>query len=169
MMQHCFYNLRYIYNWTFVASARIYEIFNVNAFGAELTRGWHISLYIYQQSTMHYTDNGIDKKYSVEIRNSMLKLLYIQFKNLFAFHTPYIPTDPLQFEFENSPRTVTAAITSAVFIKLTARFVILVFISCPRWSAKACVALMCSMHLSCKQKGVLEEMVNLFPNILTKN
>jgi len=43
MMQHCFYNIRYISNWNFVASARMYVILNVNAFGAELTRGWHIS------------------------------------------------------------------------------------------------------------------------------
>jgi len=39
MMQHCFYKLRYMSNLTSVASARIYEIWNVNAFGAELTRG----------------------------------------------------------------------------------------------------------------------------------
>jgi len=42
-----------------------------------------------------------EKFYSVEIRNSMLKHFVYPDKNLFAFHTPYIPTDPVQFEFEN--------------------------------------------------------------------
>jgi len=42
------------------------------------------------------------KNYFVEIRNSMLKHCIHPDQNLFAFHTPYIPTDPVQFEFENS-------------------------------------------------------------------
>ena len=40
--------------------------------------------------------------YSDEIQNSMLKYFVHPDQNLFAFHTPYIPTDPVQFEFENS-------------------------------------------------------------------
>ena len=40
--------------------------------------------------------------YSVEIRNSMLKHFVHRDKNLFVFHTPYIPTDPVQFESEKS-------------------------------------------------------------------
>jgi hypothetical protein len=45
----------------------------------------------------------LEKKfYSVEIRNSMLKYFMHPDQNLFAFHTPYITTDPVQFEFENS-------------------------------------------------------------------
>jgi len=40
--------------------------------------------------------------YSVEIRKSILKHFLHPDQNLFAFHTPYIPTDPVQFEFENS-------------------------------------------------------------------
>jgi len=43
-----------------------------------------------------------EKNYSVKIRNSMLKHFIHPDKNLFAFHTPYIPTDRVQFEFENS-------------------------------------------------------------------
>jgi len=52
---------------------------------------------------MHYTDKGTEKKnYSVKIRNSMLKHFVYPHQNLFAFHTPYFPKDPVQFEFENS-------------------------------------------------------------------
>ena len=32
----------------------------------------------------------------------MLKHFVRPDQNLFAFHTPYIPIDPVQFEFENS-------------------------------------------------------------------
>ena len=104
MMQHCFYNLCYISNYTFVASARIYEILNVNAFGAELKRGWHISIYIYINKVPSITElqGNWKKNYSVKIRNSTLKQFLHPDQNLFAFHTPYIPTDPVQFEFENS-------------------------------------------------------------------
>jgi hypothetical protein len=56
MMQHCFYNLRYISDRTFIASARICEIWNVNAFGAELTKGWHILLHI---STIYHAVHSI--------------------------------------------------------------------------------------------------------------
>jgi hypothetical protein len=38
---------------------------------------------------------------SVELRNSTQHFIDTD-QNLFAFHTPYIPTDPAQFEFENS-------------------------------------------------------------------
>jgi len=31
----------------------------------------------------------------------MLKYFVHSDQNLFAFHTPYFPTDPVQFEFEN--------------------------------------------------------------------
>jgi len=51
---------------------------------------------------MHYTDKRAEKNYSVKIRNSMLKHFLHPDQNLFAFHTPYIPTDPEQYEFENS-------------------------------------------------------------------
>jgi len=76
----------------------------VNAFGAELTRGWHISFYIYQQYNMHYTVkyNWRKQFYSDEIWNSIIIYFVHPDKNLIAFHTPYIPTDPVQFEFENS-------------------------------------------------------------------
>ena len=40
--------------------------------------------------------------YSDEIQNSMLKYFVHTDQNLFTFHTPYIPTDPVQFESENS-------------------------------------------------------------------
>ena len=36
------FNLLYNPNWTLVESAKTYKILNVNEFGAELTRGWHI-------------------------------------------------------------------------------------------------------------------------------
>jgi len=63
MMQHCFYNLCYISNYTFVASARIYEILNVNAFGAELKRGGNISIYIYINKVPSITEyKGTEKK-----------------------------------------------------------------------------------------------------------
>ena len=60
-------------------------------------------------------------------------------------------------------RTVSTTVTSAVFIKLTCRFVILMFCSCsswPSWSAYARVAKY--LELSCKQKGVLEEKGNTY-------
>jgi hypothetical protein len=44
----------------------------------------------------------IKETYSFEIRNSMLKHCKHPDQHLFAFHTPYIATDPIQFEFENS-------------------------------------------------------------------
>ena len=44
----------------------------------------------------------LKKNYSVKIQNSMLKHFVRPDQNLFAFHTPYIPIDPVQFEFENS-------------------------------------------------------------------
>jgi len=44
----------------------------------------------------------LKKNYYVKIRNSMLKHFVLPDQNLFAFHTPYIPTDPVQSEFKNS-------------------------------------------------------------------
>ena len=40
--------------------------------------------------------------YSDEIQNSMLKYFVHPDQNLFALHIPYIATDPVQFELENS-------------------------------------------------------------------
>ena len=81
-MQHCFYNIRYISNWAFVASTRIYDILKVNAFGAELTREWHISFYIYQPYAMLYTVKWNWRKqfYSVKYKIPFLNILYIQIK-----------------------------------------------------------------------------------------
>jgi len=49
------------------------------------------------QHALHSKIELKKKFYSVEIRNSMLKYVVHPDKNLFAFHTPYIPTDLVQF------------------------------------------------------------------------
>ena len=44
----------------------------------------------------------LKKNDSFEIRNSVLKYFVHPDQNLFAFHTPYIASDPVRFELENS-------------------------------------------------------------------
>ena len=167
MMQKCFYKLRYISNWTFFASARIYEICNVNAFGAELTRGWHILLHI---STIYHAVHSIMelKKTNLFYWNTKLHATFYTSRSKFiCFPYPIYPYRYSTIWVWKFARTVTTTVTSTVFIKLTSRFVILV-------ASVSCRLLDCSKSvrrsviswwwLACRQKGV-----NLFHNILLKN
>ena len=145
MMQHCFYNLRYICYWIFIASAK--DIWDIEC---ECIRCWINERVTYIKKVPCITAyKGTEKKYSVKIRNPMLKhFVFICFP--YSIY-PYRSSKIWIWKFA---RTVTTAITSAVFIKLTARFVILMFSCWPRWSANACVAVLWWMQFSCKQKRV---------------
>lgn len=69
-------------------------------------------------------------------------------------------------------RTVTTTVTSTVFIKLTARLVILMFSRCCWWLSwfrDARMFVISCWKFVCEQKCVLEEMLNFFHNILMKN
>ena len=82
----------------------MYEKWNVNVFGADLTGGRRVPFYIYQQCTVHCTVNWNwrVKIYSVVIRNSTFQHFIHPERNLCTLHTPYIRTDPVQFELQNS-------------------------------------------------------------------
>ena len=94
-------------------------------------------------------------------------ILYIQIKIYLLSITiyPYRYSTIWVWKFA---RTVTTTVTSTVFIKLTSRFVILV-------ASVSCRLLDCSKSvrrsviswwwLACRQKGGLEDMLNLFHNI----
>jgi len=166
-MQHCLYNLCNISNWTFVAPVRMYEFLNVNKFGAELTRGWHISFHIYRQYNMHYTVwwNWREQFYSDEIRNSMLKYFLHPDQNLLHIS--------LQIQYNlNLKIREDRNHCHHIFMKLTIWRAIVVSWERTSWqtsAAYASVAAFCSFRNCCKQKGLLEEMLNLFHNILMKN
>jgi len=60
-------------------------------------------------------------------------------------------------------------VTSAMLIKLTARSAIAVVNWSTNWSVYARAAIFSWVQRACKQIGLLEEMINLFHNILKKN
>ena len=113
-----------------------------------------------------------------EENNFILMKYKIPFLNIFTSSSKFIccpysiyPYRPCTIWISKFVMTITTTVTLAVFIKLTCRFVILVFCPCscwPSWSVYARVAIFCWVEISCKQKGVLEEMLILFHNILTK-
>ena len=167
-MQHCFHNLRYVSNWTLVESAKTCEILNVNAFGDELTRGWNNPFTYMNNITCITQYNGRNKIFLLKYEIPCL-IFYTSRSTFICFPYPIYPYRSSTIWIWKFAKTVTTTITSAVFIKFTCIFVILVLCPSGRWSSRtayARVILCCCIELVCKQKGVLEEKVILISVLL---